>query len=232
MLEVLDLARTMEFALFEQAMLKPLILDAAKGIILASIDCDQGLEQIKYLIPQLKDASDIGNVGSMIQFVKPTSLPTVVKVYELLLKEIIGKRRNNNAKFFAAFVRGFIWTLSDIICREECIERYLAILKSCLKWRFVVLDGDWRRELLHDAQIVSLFDETIRDIIYHRGFRINNDCVKIISDRLNKGCTVNFRKACEKYLFSSEYISDSDEDVIAAREACRKRSEIQDSVAK
>lgn len=70
----------MDYFLFGQAILKTIVDQSAKCIILGIIDCDKGLEQIKWLTPQVKDAADIGKVGSIIQYVKPTNLPAAAKV--------------------------------------------------------------------------------------------------------------------------------------------------------
>ncbi|KAI3656083.1 hypothetical protein MP638_002708 [Amoeboaphelidium occidentale] len=143
-------------------------------------------------------------------------------------KEIIGKRRSNCEKFFADFVERHVTSLASIVVRRESAKRLMDIFKNCLKWRFVILDGWWREEnYCSRLQQVCLVDETIRDIFYNKGFYLDYDFLKDVVEIMNTGCSVNFRKACERCLHSSEHVTEVDELVIAAREACQKRAELQ-----
>ncbi|KAI3655682.1 hypothetical protein MP638_000354 [Amoeboaphelidium occidentale] len=99
-------------------------------------------------------------------------------------------------------------------------------MKNCLKWRFVVPDDEWWT-IPANVERVCIVDDTIRDIFFNKGFHIDDHCLEDMRKLLSKICSLNFRKACERYLYSSEYVSGDNELVIDAREACQERAEIQ-----
>jgi hypothetical protein len=72
--------------------------------------------------------------------------------------------------------------------------------------------------------MICVLDETIRDIMFRKEFRLNNDYLSIITRWLrNEGCSVRFRVACEKILFSNNWICESSVYLDVARQACQER---------
>lgn len=222
----LSFANKKDYSLFKPELVKYIVASIVKNVAVGSIDCKQAIQHIKFLLPQLKNMEDLRCVGSCIEDAGTTHLQALSEVYDFLLKEIIGKRRNNYSGFFKGFVRRFIFSLNPLVVQQDNVQAELKFFKHCLKLRFVVSDGEWR-ELQGFTRGICIVDDTIRDIFFNKEFYLDHNLLNDMTRLLYEDCSINFRKACEKYLYSSQYVSDNDEHVIEAREACRKRALIQ-----
>jgi hypothetical protein len=223
----LDFADARNYSFFSEELLTCIIHSIIENIATGSIAGDDGIKHLLHLIPRLKRLEYSGYRCCAVEEASRKTLPDVAKVYKITLKEIIGKRKNNYDWFYASYIDGFISDLARLVVKHESIDEELEIFKSCLKWRFVVPTGSWRVQYEY-TQRVCMVDDQVRDIFYHKGFYLDNQCLKDITKQMDKGCTVNFRKACERYLNSSIYlIYASKERITAAREACQRRAEIQ-----
>jgi hypothetical protein len=214
------------YTLFEQALVEHIVTSLVKIVAEGSIDCEEAFDHIKRLLPKLLNTENVGYISAYIRNVEPRSLRALSQLYELLFKEVIGKRRYNYSGFFERFVDRLIYNLAQIVVKKDSVQNFLDIIKRCLKWRFFVLDGSWRKLNIY-TQRICIVDDRIRDIFYHKGFYLDETFLKDITMTLKQGCSENFRKACERYLYSSEYVSDENKLVIEAKEACRKRAELQ-----
>jgi hypothetical protein len=214
------------YTLFEQALVERIVTSIVKIVAEGSIDCEEAFDHIKRLLPKLQNMENVGYISAYIENVEPENLLALSQLYEHLFKDVIGKRRYNYSGFFERFVDHLIINLAQIVVEKDSVQNYLDIIKRCLKWRFFVLDGSWRKRYIY-TQRICIVDDTIRDIFYHKGFYLDETFLKHITKTLKEGCSENFRKACERYLYSSEYVSDENKHVIEAKEACRKRAELQ-----
>lgn len=123
-----------------------------------------------------------------------------------------------------------MFRLAKLVIKQEDVEAYLDFLKECLKWRFNIDDGYWRNvNIKLWFKIVCIVDETVRDIFYPKGFIVDEEVLYEIEDKLFNGWSLNFRRACRKILYSSKYVNETDELVIAARKACQKRERYKSS---
>lgn len=114
--------------------------------------------------------------------------------------------------------------VKEIIIKQEDIDRHLHFLKECLQWRFYTEDRSWLCFNLNlDCDIVCVVDQTIRDIFYPKGFIVDGCFRGILQHFMDNGCALRFREACKKFLSSNESVSDSNQLVIALREASSKR---------
>jgi hypothetical protein len=117
-----------------------------------------------------------------------------------------------------------MFRLAKFVIKQEVVEAYLDFLKKCLKWRFHIDDGYWRYvNIILWCKIVFIMDETVRDIFYPKGFIVDEEVLHEIIDEFFYGCSLNFRGACRKILYSSKYVNETDELAIAARKASQKR---------
>lgn len=209
-LEILDFAVSKSYASFQQEILKYIIVGIMRNIANGAIDYDKGVGYLRTAISRMQHFDKIGQECCFFEEATSKSLPALAKAYQFLFKEIIGKRRSNCEKFFADFVERHVTSLASIVVRRESAKRLMDIFKACLKWRFVILDGGWREEnYCSRLQQVCLVDETIRDIFYNKGFFLDENFLGDVVEIMNTGCSVNFRRACEKYLHSSEFVTGS-----------------------
>jgi hypothetical protein len=113
-----------------------------------------------------------------------------------------------------------MFRLAKFVIKQEVVEAYLDFLKKCLKWRFHIDDGYWRYvNIILWCKIVFIMDETVRDIFYPKGFIVDEEVLHEIIDEFFYGCSLNFRGACRKILYSSKHVTETDELAIAARKA-------------
>lgn len=220
-LDKLDYASKENYPRLEQATVAHLISSSIKNITVGSIDFSYGIELVKRLLPKLEDMADIADKSCFVDRAKTDCLSSVSSLYDVLLKEIIGKRRRNNGVFFKEFVSRFLFFLSLLVHKQDCLKE-LEIFKNCLKWRFVVPEGDWRSRDSY-AQKICMVDDTVRDIFYKDGFFLTDHCLQDITNSLKCDCSATFLKACEKYLFSNPYVSSDSKILSPAREAYRVR---------
>lgn len=187
------------------------------------IKYEEGLEHLRSQIQKLRDLTDTQLLGRHISLASVDTLPGLARLYDYLLKELIGKRRQNYAPFFGGFIREMIGGLFNTILDRNNLEQHLAVLKSCLRWRFFISDDHWRTEKLDlFTQRLCIYDEEIRRIFFPNGLVLDDKSIKNLTDRLNEDCTVEFRQACERFLFYSENVDEKNELVFKAREACRR----------
>ncbi|KAI3656332.1 hypothetical protein MP638_001376 [Amoeboaphelidium occidentale] len=223
-LVILSFANKKDNSLFQQTLVKFIVVSIVKNVAIGSIDCNNAIEHIKFLLPQLKNMEDVKRAGDCIEDAVTTHLQALSEVYDFLLKEIIGKRRNNYTGFFKGFVSGFVLSLNPLVVQQDNVQAELEILKHCLKWRFVVPDGEWR-ELQGFTLRICIVDDAIRDIFFNKGFYLDHNLLDDITRLMNEDCSDNFRKACEQYLYSTEYVSGESKLDIAAKESCRSKSQ-------
>ncbi|KAI3659732.1 hypothetical protein MP638_005206 [Amoeboaphelidium occidentale] len=224
-LETLDFAHSKGYSCFHQSILKYIIFGIMRNIAAGLITFDKSEEYLRTAISQIQRFDRIGQEFCFFEDVTPRSFPALEKAYQLLLKEIIGKRRSNCEKFFGHFVETHIISLADFVIRQESPDDLLNIFKDCLKWRFILSGFDMRRIRNVELQKICIVDETVRDIFYPNSFFPDGDCLKDITERLSHGCSINFRKACERILFSNQNVSETNELLIAGRGAFIKRAE-------
>lgn len=227
-LSTLDFACKNNYANFGHKIAKYIIFTVIRKVANGSLDCDQGVQYALHLIPQMNDMADIQYVGYLISETTPNNVSAVGVVYNVLLREIIGKKKNNYHVFFQNFMQEFILSLAQNLHEKENVQDYLGAAKDCLKWRFALRETGWRNKCDFDiVKRLFILDEEIREIISQKCLGVNGDFLNDMKNLLQKGCSISFRKACEKILYSSEYVSEDNKLVIAARYACRKRAEVQ-----
>jgi hypothetical protein len=212
-------------------------LGIIENVVNGSMDYGKGMVHLRSLVPQVKNKTDLANAGSFMRFSRRSNFPVPAKVYDFLFKEIIGKRALDCDKFFVQFLAIMFQSLEHLAVKKESVDEYLNVLKDCLKWRFVVRDSNWRQIILTGGAkgceraglpMICVLDETIRDIMFRKKFRLNNDYLSIITRWLrDEGCSVRFRLACEKILFSNNWICESSVYLDVARKACQERDEKQ-----
>lgn len=115
-----------------------------------------------------------------------------------------------------------------VAVNQECVDGHIKILKDCLRWRFIVPKGWWLKSDYNISLTVCILGDQIRDIFYDNGFKLEDERLKEMMSNFKSGCLVNYRKACEKYLHSSDYISVDNEMVMNARDACGSVAETQE----
>ncbi|KAI3656645.1 hypothetical protein MP638_007419 [Amoeboaphelidium occidentale] len=121
------------------------IIEISRAIAAGSIHLEDVASHLSDLISKLNDIVNIAYSAIVIDEARYERLPELAKLYKLLLKEIIGKKRHNYGSFFKILVSSLNYVIVSIVVKDENIEEYLDIFKNCLKWRFVVPSGDWRR---------------------------------------------------------------------------------------
>jgi hypothetical protein len=189
-----------------------------------SIDCDTAIEHLTFLITKLGNGDIFGACCIFLEGHFRDNLPELAKLSDFLLKQFVGKRRSNSGKWFCIFLSGMLNFMTEIVIQQEDFEAHLDFFKDCLKWRFFVNDGEWRSLSFHVGfKIVGVVDETIMDIIYPKGFSVDESFLYAMEDFMTNGCSLRLRRACRKILYSSDYVNENDKLVIAARKSCRKR---------
>ncbi|KAI3659777.1 hypothetical protein MP638_000906 [Amoeboaphelidium occidentale] len=220
-LMMLDYAFENGYHLFQQAIMKHMVDEIVISILRGCINVDQGLERLKWLIPQVENVERIGYPAFWFFKMDSKTLSARTRLCEFLLKEIVGKRRKNYACFFRGLIQEWMEALSEIVTNEEYRQDQLDALKVFLRWRFVIPNGSWRLTDSNSYQLVCLVDESLRSIIYPKGFYMKYLCWREMERLLTYGCSKNFRNACEKYLYSSDLVCHDNELVVEARKACR-----------
>ncbi|KAI3655968.1 hypothetical protein MP638_003458, partial [Amoeboaphelidium occidentale] len=227
-LDLLRFAEKENYSLLQQEILILLVRSTVRNIALGSLDVDIFLQNLPSWINRVLNVEELASSAYYTKDAIVENLPVLANVFNVLFKEIVGKRRPNYHVFFERFVGNLICSLADIAVKNESAKEYLVLLKDCLKWRFAIVDTDWRKQCQHTySQRLCMLDDTIRDIIYPKGFFLSHEFLKDISLAMSNGCSVNYQKTCEKYLFSSENVSGDNGLGITAREACKRRADQQ-----
>lgn len=199
-----------------------------RQVAVESLGYETGMKHLLRWIPRLGDLLGIGNVSLYLFEVKAENVKDLCKLYVVLFREIVGKRRLKYDIFFEVFLPEMIETSYQIVFYIENVEDYFNCLKECLKLRYFVPN----RGLLYNQQDdftekLCIMDENLREIVYPAGLYIQEDSLRDLIDIVEQGYSANFRMICERYLYSSEYVSDESDLVIAAKGACRRRAEKQ-----
>ncbi|KAI3660269.1 hypothetical protein MP638_005132 [Amoeboaphelidium occidentale] len=211
---------------YADALIRQTILEISRAIAAGSIHLEDVAEHLRDLKSKLNDIVKIAYLATVIGEARYERLPVLAKLYKFLLKEIIGKRRHNYGSFFQILVSDLNHVIGSIVVKDETIEEYLDIFKDCLKWRFVVPNGDWRR-LDVNALRVCMVDDTIRDIFFSTRVCLSYHWLQDITNIFRTGCSVNFRTARGKYLFS-ENVPKYNPHVGASRTEYRRRARLQE----
>lgn len=219
--DVLDFAKRNKYELLQWTAIGRIGDHSIERAAFGTIHFDEFTEHLMPLFELSKSLESFGVIGLKPKHLSLKALPTFNKVSEFLLKEIVGKKRNNYALFFCYFIQQWMNALHQIVTKEEYRQDQLDALKVCLRWRFVIPNGSWRLTDSNSYQLVCLVDESLRSIIYPKGFYMKYLCWREMVRLLTYGCSKNFRNACEKYLYSSDLACHDNELVVEAREACR-----------
>jgi hypothetical protein len=126
----------------------------------------------------------------------------------LLLKEIVGKKKFNYDVLYQNFLFEMICSMSEKISFLHTLEPYLIVVKSCLRWRFYVPSNQRDVSNLKScAALLCVLDEEIGDTFYSEGFLLDERWLNETIEILNAECSDAFRNACQKVLFSTEFVS-------------------------
>jgi hypothetical protein len=205
-LDLLNFAEKENYSLFQQELLTLLVRSTVRNVALGSLNVNIFLQNLPSWINRVLNVEELASSAYYTKDAIVDNLPALANVFNVLFKEIVGKRRPNHNVFFERFFGNLICSLADIAVKKDSAKEYLVILKNCLKWRFAIVDTDWRKQCQHTySQRLCMLDDTIRDIIYPKGFLLSDDFLKDIILAMSNGCSVNYQKACEKYLESSVY---------------------------
>jgi hypothetical protein len=80
-------------------------------------------ELVKYIVASIvKNMEDLRCVRSCIRDAGTTHLQALSEVYDFLLKEIIGKRRNNYSGFFKGFVSRIFFSLNPLVVQQDNVQ--------------------------------------------------------------------------------------------------------------
>lgn len=209
----LNFATENKLTLYQQKMLHHIVISIISRINEGSIDYDTGIWHLSYLIPQLHSMERIGYFMLPIDFKNLDSLPRHAKVIRFLFQEIVGKRRPNYGVFFNNFVLELAYFLALFVKQNEFVQEHLDILRDVLKWRPFVSNEDWRRFTLRTSLIIlAVVDETLRDIIFDKGFVLDDSIRCTLLKMLGYNCSEKFREICEDHLSPSEYAGSTDQD--------------------
>jgi hypothetical protein len=179
-----------------------MIIYIFKKVAAGVMDYEKVAEHLIYLISQLHDTVSIGIVGSEVENATHETVLDLAKLYNVLLKEIIGKRRNNYAKFFDYFISTLVEYLSYKVVQEESFTVWIDILMSSHKWRFVIPGTEWKHEVkFNDMFILCLVDPTIWESFCDRQFVPDVRLLRVIESYFEGNCSLNFKKACERHGF-------------------------------
>jgi hypothetical protein len=112
------------YTLFEQALVEHIVTSIVKIVADGSIDCEEAFDHIKRLLPKLLNMENVGYISAYIGNVEPENLRALSQLYELLIKEVIGKRRYNYSGFFERFVDHLIINLAQIVVKKDSVQNY------------------------------------------------------------------------------------------------------------
>ncbi|KAI3655240.1 hypothetical protein MP638_006241, partial [Amoeboaphelidium occidentale] len=80
-------------------------------------------------------------------------------------------------------------------------------VKSCLRWRlYIPTDQRDISNLKSYATLLCVLDHEIRDAFFPEGFLLDEYCLNEIIEILNDECLDVLRNACQKVLFSAEFV--------------------------
>lgn len=215
---MLEFAKLNGYVLFQEALVDHMITYIFKKVAAGVMDYDKVIDHFKYLISQLQNTVCIGKVGREVLNATLETIPHLAKLYNVLLKEIIGKRRNMYEIFFDYFITTLVEYLSYRVVQEESVEVWIDILKSSHKWRFCIPGAKRRNEImLYDTFILCLVDPTIWESFCDRKFVPDARFLWIIHRCFQEYFSLNFKKACERYLWSSDELYSNQELIECAR---------------
>ncbi|KAI3656238.1 hypothetical protein MP638_001694 [Amoeboaphelidium occidentale] len=105
---VLSFSCKTDYRLFQQEILKHILISTIKNVSNGLMNCDRVIELLENLIPWLQNVEDIARNCCVVYLAIAERLPDLAKVYEFMLKEIIGKRQRNYDLFFERFLERLI----------------------------------------------------------------------------------------------------------------------------
>ncbi|KAI3655752.1 hypothetical protein MP638_003670, partial [Amoeboaphelidium occidentale] len=186
-LEILDFAKKNKYTSFQQKVIKCLVTSIFRKTAKGHIDCDQGIEYLSTFIPQLRAVEIIRYPKVGINFSKMENLRSIARLNQFLFEEIVGKKRYNYMLFYNNIVSDLIDLLSHFVHVNEFVLEHLNILRHVLAWRHYVPNEDWRsRSNPRLLMILAIVDETLRDIIFVKGFKMDNSILKELRTLLNQ----------------------------------------------
>ncbi|KAI3656239.1 hypothetical protein MP638_001695, partial [Amoeboaphelidium occidentale] len=166
----------------------------------------------------MKDNKNFANfkcaycVSAHIASAESETFPGLVKLYDVLLEEIIGKTQRR---------------LHYVFLKDDA-EPYVSLVKHCIQWRSYMPNDDWKNIIPEDyAHTVCIVDEELRKMFHPEGFVLSEDCLNDIAYMLHNVCSASFRTNCERFLFNYENVDEHNELVMKAREACRRSAKRQ-----
>ncbi|KAI3659733.1 hypothetical protein MP638_005207 [Amoeboaphelidium occidentale] len=218
-IELLQFAKTNNYLRFQKALVHHMITYIFKKVATGVMDYDKVVDHLIYLISQLQNTVNVGIVGREVENATHETVLDLAKLYNVLLKEIIGKRRNTYAKFFDYFISTLVEYLSYKVVQDESVTVWLDILMSSHKWRFVIPGAEWKYKIkLIDMFILCLVDPTIRESFCDKQFVPDVRFLRALESCFERNFSLNFKKACERYLWSSDELYSNEELIELARE--------------
>jgi hypothetical protein len=224
----LDFAKEKNYPKLAQEILKELIILLVKLAARNTLECGIVLQHLKHLLPQVTDYTIVGFVATCIKRPYNIDLVALGQIYLFLMHEIVGKRKSNYGEFFNCFVEHFINTFTESRYWDDRIKEYLELFKYCLKWRFVVPDGEWRYRGSEEHLLMMCFaDEELREIFYPKGFYLDDSSRRLLVKIAHGAYFPEIMQACTNYLASKRNFCYTNEQVAVSNEIRKRRTAVE-----